>query len=157
VMADGLLTFAKGTHEAEQPVVIDLAAFLQELSKNRGAIFREGAQARIKARPVALGRAIGNLVDNALRYGGSAAIRLETATGEARIVVEDDGPGIAAEKMEAMFEPFVRGEDSRNSETGGAGLGLSIARSIIQSHGGSVAIENKAPKGLRVIASLPLA
>jgi signal transduction histidine kinase len=156
VMADGLVTFAKGTREAEEPVALDLAPFLEELCKTRGAVFAGGGQAKIRARPVALGRAIGNLIDNALRYGGFATVRLETTRNAVFILVEDDGPGIAPERLEAMFEPFVRGEDSRNAETGGAGLGLSIVRSIIQAHGGAIVLENILPKGLRAKITLPL-
>jgi signal transduction histidine kinase len=155
VMADGLVTYAKGTREAEEKTVIELAPFLKQLCETRGAVFAGGADTKINARPVALGRAIGNVVDNAVRYAGEANVRLESSNSEARIFIEDDGHGIPPEKMETVFEPFVRGEDSRNSETGGAGLGLSIACSIVQAHGGTITLENKTPKGLRVTIVLP--
>ncbi len=160
VMANGLVTFAKGTGEAENPLVLDLTAFLAQLCQTRGATFGGGGPAQVKARPVALGRAVGNVIDNALRYAGSATVRLETKSHDVMphvmIVIEDDGPGIAAERLEAMFEPFARGEESRNLETGGAGLGLSIARTIVQAHGGSIRLENRTPKGLRAIITLPM-
>ena len=155
VMADGLVTFAKGTREAEQPVIIDLNPFLEELAKTRGAVFAGGVEAKVSARPVALGRALGNVIENAVRYGGSATVGLETKRSEIVITVDDDGPGLAPDRLEVMIEPFVRGDDSRNADTGGAGLGLSIARTIIQSHGGVITLENKVPKGLRAKITLP--
>ena len=156
VMADGLVTYAKGTRDAEETAVIDLAPFLQQLCATRGAGFTGNTQANVKARPVALGRAIGNVVDNALRYAGAANVCLQTQGREAQIIIDDDGPGIPPEKRDAVFEPFVRGEDSRSADTGGAGLGLSIARAIMQAHGGSIRLENRSPNGLRVTLTLPL-
>lgn len=156
VMADGLVTFAKGTRDAEVTTIIDLVPFLKHVCSTRGAKFVEGSDAKVNARPVALGRAIGNVVDNALRYAGMATMRLQTKGPHAFIIIEDNGPGIPADKREAVFEPFVRGEDSRNADTGGAGLGLSIARAIIAAHGGSILLENLSPTGLRVTLSLPL-
>lgn len=155
IMADGLVTYAKGTREAEDLAVVDLSEFLRQLCETRGAVFAGTTSATVKARPVALGRAVGNIIDNAMRYAGNATVRLESGDREIRIIIEDTGPGIAPDKLETVFEPFVRGDDSRNSETGGAGLGLSIARSIIQAHGGSVMLQNKEPHGLRVIIVLP--
>ena len=155
VMADGLVTYAKGTRETENMVVIDLAPFLKQLCETRGATFMDSANAKVKVRPVALRRAVGNVIDNALRYAGAARLRIETLGREVRIIIEDNGPGIAPEKLETMFEPFVRGDDSRNSDTGGAGLGLSIARIIMQAHGGSITLENSAPTGLFVTLTLP--
>jgi signal transduction histidine kinase len=73
------------------------------------------------------------------------------------IRVENDGPGIAPERIETLFEPFVRGEASRSLDSGGAGLGLSIARSVLRAHGGEVTLENRAGGGLVATARLPLA
>ena len=114
----------------------------------------DAAPARVRGRPVALSRAFGNLVGNAMRYGGAARVRLRADGAEAVTVIEDDGPGIPEDRMEAMFEPFVRGEASRSAGTGGAGLGLSIARGAIRAHGGRIALENAG--GLRVTVRLPL-
>jgi signal transduction histidine kinase len=111
----------------------------------------------VMALPVGLGRAVGNLIDNAIRYGGAAWVRLSRDIGEAIITVEDDGPGIPPGRLAEVFEPFVRGEDSRSAETGGAGLGLSIAHSIVAAHGGAIVLENRAGRGLRAIVRLPVA
>jgi len=100
-------------------------------------------------------RAVRNLVSNALRYGGTAHIALESRDGEAIISVEDSGPGIPEENIAAMMEPFTRGEASRNRATGGAGLGLTIARAIAEQHGGTLAVANRAGGGLRAELRLP--
>lgn len=159
VMADGLVAFARGQGDAEAVAEVDLAALLARLCVGRGATLAAPTpRATVRGRAVALTRALGNLVDNALRYGGAARVRLAVADGAATVAVEDDGPGIAPERIETMFEPFVRGEASRSLETGGAGLGLSIARSILRAHGGELALRNREDgEGLVATATLPLA
>ncbi|MXO97663.1 two-component sensor histidine kinase [Altererythrobacter xixiisoli] len=94
-------------------------------------------------RATSLRRAIRNLVENALRYAGSARISLAREGDMAVIKVEDDGCGIADDDIAAMFEPFARGEASRNRETGGAGLGLTLARAIAEQHGGTLVLANR--------------
>ena len=177
VMADGLVTFARGEGDGEASERIDLEPFLARLSNERGVAFvagtpgsegkrtkaarRDEAQAdgaiTVVARPVALRRAIGNLIDNALRYAGSARVFLARNSSSAVITVEDEGPGIPPEHIEAMMDPFARGEASRSAETGGAGLGLAIARAILRSHGGTLELTNRAEGGLRASVTLLLA
>ena len=161
VMAEGLVAFARGEREVEEKTSVDLAALLARLGEERGVSVAIDSEARVDARPVALARALGNLVDNALRYGGSARLSLATGADEeglacAVIDVEDAGPGIPAERLETVLEPFVRGEGSRSAATGGAGLGLSIARAIVRAHGGELRLENREEGGLRARATLPL-
>lgn len=108
-----------------------------------------------------LRRAVRNLVVNALRYGQHARISLARENGLAVIRIEDDGPGIPEDQIARMLEPFTRGEPSRNSETGGAGLGLTLARAIADQHGGSLQLANRrdaagAVAGLVAVLSLPL-
>ncbi|MEM6907348.1 MAG: ATP-binding protein [Pseudomonadota bacterium] len=103
-----------------------------------------------------LKRALRNLIANAVRYGGNAEITVLQAGGQAILRVEDDGPGVPADQIEAMLEPFARGEASRNRATGGAGLGLTLARAIAEQHGGSLALENRAEGGLRAELCVPL-
>ncbi len=108
-----------------------------------------------------LRRALRNLISNALRYGGCARISLtreggsEGASGGgpawAAIRIEDDGPGIAPDNIARMLEPFTRGEPSRNSETGGAGLGLTLARAIADQHGGTLSLANRLDPAGRVL------
>ncbi|QFT76583.1 HAMP domain-containing sensor histidine kinase [Erythrobacter sp. THAF29] len=103
-----------------------------------------------------LKRALRNLVGNAVRYGGTAEVTVERNGDEALIVVADRGPGIPADRIADMFEPFTRGEASRNRATGGAGLGLTLARAIAEQHGGSLTLQNREGGGLRAELRLPL-
>ena len=103
-----------------------------------------------------------NLVSNALRYGQNARVSLNRDGNEAVIRIDDDGPGIPEDQIERMLEPFTRGEPSRNSETGGAGLGLTLARAIAEQHGGNLSLSNRtgtagAVAGLSAAIRLPLA
>jgi signal transduction histidine kinase len=156
VMADGLVGFAKGARDDEPVQDIALPAFLAQLATDRGAMFSRGPDLILRTRPVALTRAVGNLVDNALRYGGSAKITLEQDGRDALISITDAGPGIAAERLASVFDPFVRGDDSRSADTGGAGLGLSIAQGIVQAMGGRITLTNLQPRGLKATIRLPL-
>lgn len=110
----------------------------------------------VEGDPVALRRLAANLVENALKYGLRARGRVFTQDGSAIIEIEDDGPGIPAEEMERVFEPFYRSEPSRSRETGGAGLGLAVVRSIARAHGGDVSLVNRSGGGLTARVSLPL-
>jgi signal transduction histidine kinase len=95
------------------------------------------------------------LLANAAKYGANPAIAIEDSASELVVRVLDDGPGIPAEMLEQVFEPFFRLESSRNADTGGIGLGLSIARDIAQAHGGALTLRNRAPHGLEAIVRLP--
>jgi signal transduction histidine kinase len=102
-----------------------------------------------------LRRALRNLIGNALRYGERATVSLRREGGDAVIRIEDEGPGIPADDLQRMMEPFTRGEGSRNRTTGGAGLGLAIARAIAEQHGGRLKLANRAQGGLGVELRLP--
>lgn len=110
----------------------------------------------IEGRPVALKRALVNLIENATKYGDRARVSLGRGPSEAILTVDDDGPGVPQEKLEEVFEPFVRLETSRSRATGGVGLGLALVRSVVRAHGGSVKLENLAGRGLRATLRLPL-
>jgi signal transduction histidine kinase len=102
-----------------------------------------------------------NLIENAVRYGQRARVSLvregpSTGPGWAVVRIEDDGPGIPEGEIAAMMEPFARGEASRNRETGGAGLGLTLARAIAEQHGGTITLKNRAEGGLVAELRLPL-
>ena len=105
----------------------------------------------------ALLRALRNIVENAVRYGKRARLYLSLTGSSLNIIVDDDGPGIPETQLDRVFKPLVRLETSRNKATGGVGLGLAIARTIIKSHGGGIEIANRAGAGLRVTVSLPMA
>ena len=106
-------------------------------------------------RPVLIRRALRNLVSNALQYGGNANIGVTRAGNCILITVDDNGPGILADQLQKIFEPFARTETSRNRASGGSGLGLTIARAIAQAHRGSVTLTNRAEGGIRATLSLP--
>jgi signal transduction histidine kinase len=105
--------------------------------------------------PGGLRRALANLAENAVKYGGVARLTLERTGDLVTILIDDDGPGIAPEMAEQVFQPFFRLEGSRNRDTGGVGLGLSVARTIIRGHGGDIALTNRPEGGLRVTVTLP--
>ncbi len=106
-------------------------------------------------RPVLMRRALRNLIANALKHGGNAAVSVAQARGYIRIKIADNGPGIPPDKMEEIFAPFARLENSRNRATGGSGLGLTIARAIARAHGGDIRLENGAAGGLTAWIELP--
>ena len=103
-----------------------------------------------------LRRALRNLISNAVRYGKSAEVSLTRSGTDIILRVQDNGPGIPADRIEAMLEPFTRGEASRNRDTGGAGLGLTLARAIAEQHGGELVLANRPEGGLMAEIRLPL-
>ena len=109
----------------------------------------------LMGRPMALRRCFVNLIDNAVKYGHQARVLVEGFNGTARIRIRDKGPGIAQAELARVFEPFYRIESSRSRESGGTGLGLTIARNIAEQHGGSIALANVPEGGLEVTLILP--
>ncbi|MEM6548610.1 MAG: ATP-binding protein [Pseudomonadota bacterium] len=159
-MAEATLTFAK-EEAAEEPLrPVDLAALVDSIVDDfaeMGADVRvaETAAAVVDCRVVALRRALRNLIDNAVRYGHRARLSIASHGDTVTVDVDDDGPGLPADKIDAMFEPFVRLDASRNRETGGVGLGLPIARTVLRAHGGDVILRNRSEGGLRASMILP--
>lgn len=147
----------------EQTEISSLVASIVEEYEDMGEPVQLGDTQRIAMplRPTWLRRALRNLIDNALRYGESAQVSVERQRGEAVIRVEDSGPGIPRDKIAGMMEPFARGEPSRNSQTGGAGLGLTLARAIAEQHGGALRLANRngpdgSVQGLTATLRLPI-
>ena len=158
-MVEATLSFARGMAESEPSEPVDLAAFLRQLRTDMAVDFalEAGSGLKVRIRPRAMRRALRNVIENALRYGGSAAVTAQHAGNVIQIVVTDQGTGIPETEFERVFEPFYRLEKSRSRETGGSGLGFSIARSIVQAHGGTITLENQAGGGLAVRIELPAA
>ncbi|UUZ51091.1 sensor histidine kinase [Massilia sp. B-10] len=100
-------------------------------------------------------RCLVNLIDNAVKYGQRAIVTVDAVSGSARIRIRDSGPGIAPAELARVFEPFYRVETSRSRESGGTGLGLTIARNITEQHGGTIALANHPDGGLEVTLVLP--
>jgi signal transduction histidine kinase len=109
----------------------------------------------LMGRPLAIRRCLVNLIDNAVKYGQYAQVTVERMVGASRIRIRDGGPGIAQDQMARVFEPFYRIETSRSRESGGTGLGLTIARNIAEQHGATVALSNHADGGLEVTLVVP--
>ena len=154
-----LMDYLRGA-DPEDERLIDLASIVMTIvhdAQDMGseASYRGPGTLEVRTRPVKLQRAVSNLVQNAIRHGGSAQVRLAKSDGRIRIEVEDDGPGVPHGELEAVFEPFVRLEGSRNRNSGGAGLGLAIVRRSIERLGGTVRLENRLDGGLRATVELP--
>ena len=159
-MVTQALEFMRDASEREPVHRIDVMALLESLQADfhdaHKEVEIEGRVANpVPARPLALRRCLSNLVENALRYGGSARIHAEEDAAGISLRVIDRGPGIPAEDLEKVFEPFYRGEASRSRETGGYGLGLAIARNIARAHGGDLTLANRAEGGLEAVLRLP--
>jgi signal transduction histidine kinase len=110
----------------------------------------------VHAQPTALRRVLSNLLSNALRYGDKADVTVLRDDGQVKIHIDDAGPGIPPQHMDAVLQPFYRMESSRNRSTGGTGLGLYIARDLVQRQGGTLALANRSEGGLRATITLPL-
>lgn len=160
-MTEATLSFAKSEATAEETRTVDIAALLGSLCDDLAELghdveFQESERISYRCRPDNLKRAIRNLIENALRYAGKASVKVKTLPNSIEIQVDDDGPGIPASECEQVFTPFYRIETSRNRETGGVGLGLSIARAIARHHGGDIVLSPNNP-GLRAVVVLPVA
>ena len=164
-MVSATLAFGRDAAATEPVVQLDLAELLRTIldeaadtrPEQADKLGYEGpAHLTVRARALSLKRALANLVGNACAYGGSARVRLaSSAESHVRIEIEDEGPGIPPGDLERVFEPFHRGEPSRNRETGGVGLGLPIARNILRAHGGDVVLANRSTGGIRATVTLP--
>lgn len=157
-MVEATLSFAKGVSESEPVQNVRIPEFFQDLQGGMVEEFTipDGPELQLRLRPNAMKRALRNIIENAIRYGRRAEIMWTVKDGDVLIHVDDDGPGLSEDALERVFEPFVRMDESRSLETGGHGLGLSIARSIIRAHGGDISLSNLKAGGLRATIRLPV-
>lgn len=158
---DDILSLARLGRPSEPEQRVDLPGLVDSLIdefEDLGAdvTAEETDRLTVAMRPTLIKRAIRNLIENALKYGQRARLRVRQDGELAIVEVDDDGPGIPLDEIERMFEPFTRLDASRNRETGGAGLGLALARAIVQAHGGTLALANREGGGLRATLALPL-
>jgi signal transduction histidine kinase len=149
-------------HGAQRSAVrVDLRTLVDSITcdytdSGRAVSLRLAARWPLVTRPLALRRIVGNLADNALKFGGAAEVAVgSTADGAVTIAVLDRGPGIPDEALQAVFEPFVRVETSRNRDTGGTGLGLSIVRQLAGTLGADIVLRNRDGGGLEARMVLP--
>jgi two-component system OmpR family sensor kinase len=159
-MIDAALAFLKGEATDEIIQTLDLVAVLETITGDMtdagAAVSLSGARhAVMRGRRLSLKRAFTNLIQNAVKYGGGASVAISQEGAAITVSIEDDGPGIPEEEMERVFSPFYRLESSRARETGGHGLGLTVARTAIRAHGGEITIANLQPKGLQVRVIVP--
>jgi two-component system, OmpR family, osmolarity sensor histidine kinase EnvZ len=160
-MVNAYLAFARG-EGTEVPSDTDIVAAVEDVVSGAR---REGARIGFAAtesgitvplRRDAFRRAVTNIVGNAQRYGGRIEVALNRRRGSVEIVVDDDGPGVPKDSREEVFKPFFRLDGSRNEETGGTGLGLTIARDILRSHGGDLTLGDSPLGGLRAVLRVPV-
>jgi signal transduction histidine kinase len=156
------LTFARTSFANGRSERVDLVDIVRRECAERSAA-GSNVKADLPSTPLtiwgesaALARVAGNLIDNALKYGGEAMVTVSQHGAEAVMLVDDRGPGIPAAERERIFEPFLRLEASRNRDRGGAGLGLAIARHLILSLAGTIAVEDRPGGGARFRVTLPL-
>ena len=159
-MIEGYLAFARGEGD-EEPTPSDLGEILEDVAAgarrdNVDLLLEIEGDMHVELRPVAMKRCVTNLVSNALRHGTRVELRAVRGRTSVEIIVDDNGPGIPDDKHEDVFRPFLRLDESRNVDTGGVGLGLTIARDIARSHGGDVTLGRAPLGGLRVIVRIPI-
>jgi signal transduction histidine kinase len=161
-MLESVLSFLRNGRRLEAMTLADVASTLQLITDQfadmgRKIAYDGPAHAMATVRPDDLHRAVTNLVENAVRFGAEAVIRLRVSQDELTIDVEDDGPGISDALKQNMLEPFVRGDEARNmDEAAGFGLGLSITNAIVLAHGGALSLHDRQPHGLVVRIRLPV-
>jgi signal transduction histidine kinase len=161
-MLDSVLSFLRNGRRLEAMTLADVASTLQLIIDQFGdmghkVVYDGPAHAMATVRPDDLHRAVTNLVENAVRFGAEAVIRLRVSADQLTIDVEDDGPGISDALKQNMLEPFVRGDEARNmDEAAGFGLGLSITNAIATAHGGTLSLHDLQPHGLVVRICLPI-
>jgi signal transduction histidine kinase len=159
-MIESTLAFARDHAQQEPRMLVDLGALVENVCENAsdagGAVsFSVPHGVDVTCRPIAITRAVANLIDNAVKYGGTARAELLREPGRVVIAIDDSGPGIPTPEQEKVFAPFYRLERSRNRDTGGVGLGLAVARTIAREHGGDITLANHPRGGLRVRVELP--
>ena len=159
-MVEPILSFTRDDSKQEARSLVDLSALVEGICEDaldvgEKVTFSGPRDVTISCRPTAMRRAISNLVDNAVKYGGKADVTLAPKSGRVAITIEDEGPGIPRSEREKVFEPFYRVGSSRNPDTGGVGLGLSVTRSIVWEHGGEINLGSRKGGGLSVRLMLP--
>jgi signal transduction histidine kinase len=157
---DDILSLARLGRPSEPPTDVDLSALIDAVVEDfrdlgHDVAFEEAERLRMHLRPGLMRRAVRNLIENAVKYGGGTEVRLVPDARSVAIEVADRGPGIPPDKLAAVFAPFTRLETSRNRETGGIGLGLALARAIVHDAGGEIVLANRPEGGLLARITLP--
>jgi signal transduction histidine kinase len=159
-MIDSTLAFARDEARQEPRSLVDLGILVGDVCEDAGDAggqvrYASGRGIDISCRPTMMRRAVANLVDNAVKYGGGARVQIVRDDDRVTVVVDDDGPGIPLEEQEKVFAPFYRRDPARDPAKAGVGLGLSIARTVAREHGGDVTLKNRDSGGLSAAIELP--
>jgi signal transduction histidine kinase len=159
-MIGATLNYAREQAADEPRRATDVTALVQSVTDDMAdagldVTMTQSPPVSIDCQPAALKRALTNLIENAVKYGQRARVSLSALPQAVEIAVEDDGPGIPEDQLTKVFEPFYRVESSRNRDTGGVGLGLAIARTVVEAQGGTLVLSNRQPQGLRALITLP--
>jgi len=159
-MVNAILQYTRDEMTTEPVRRTDLTALIQSVVDDMAdagmdVVFDPAPPVLVDCRSSAIKRAITNLVDNAVKYGHKARVTLRVRAKLAEITVEDEGPGIPEQELARVFQPFYRVEESRNRESGGVGLGLAIAQSLVQKNNGTLSLQNRPAGGLRAQILLP--
>jgi signal transduction histidine kinase len=154
------MEFAKQDAADEERKNVDIVALVESLCDDledtgKDVHFEPCEQILYVCAPIGMKRLVSNLIENALKYAGKAEIYVRSTFDQVSIIIEDDGPGIPENQLQRVLQPFYRCEASRNRDTGGVGLGLSVAQSIVEAHGGELHLTNKPSGGLKVEAVFP--
>ena len=159
-MVESTLAFLRGDATGEESRTVDIATILETVSDQlvdtgHDVVLAGLPHVSLRCKPLAIKRALSNLIENAVKYGARARVALAETGDEIVITIADDGPGIPEDELERVFDPFYRLEASRSRETGGTGLGLTVARTAIRAHGGEIQLHNVQPSGLCATVTLP--
>lgn len=159
-MVEEILALARLGYSTEQRQLVDLSALADSMveefhSLGQDVVFQESPRAPVSMQVGLVRRLLRNLVDNAVKYGGKALVLVQQTADGTELIVEDEGPGIPAERLTEVLQPFTRLEHSRSRMTGGSGLGLTIADAIARSQGATLTLENRKAGGLRAVVKWP--
>ena len=160
-MIDSTLAFARDDSRQEPRRLVDIGVLVgdicEDVADTGGKVScADSRGVDVPCRPTQIRRAVANLIDNAVKYGTAARVRIERDGERILIVVDDDGPGIPADEQERVFAPFYRLEAARDPAKAGVGLGLSVARTVAREHGGDVGLRNRSGGGLSAVIELPV-
>jgi two-component system osmolarity sensor histidine kinase EnvZ len=161
IMLDSVLAYLSGGEAEGPPRMVDLAALISTLVDSsadlgRSVTFEGPDRLPSLVRPMALKRAVSNLIENGLKYGHAVQVRLESVDGMARIQVTDRGPGIPEDELEHVLTPFFRLDSARRRDTGGLGLGLPIVANAVEREDGVLSLRNRPEGGLEAVITLPI-
>lgn len=159
-MVEACLAYFRLESQPEEMTRLELSELLHTVVDNfrdmgKTVTYRYAQAVIYQGQPIALKRALTNLIDNAIKYAGHAEVELRVSESTIVITIQDEGPGVPPDCLSRLFDPFYRVESSRNSRTGGYGLGLAASRSVVHFHGGELTIANRQPQGLIATIRLP--